>query len=288
MDAQPESGARPDIVATNAFYYYHDVEAAWTFYQDTLGFETVVDYGFAKILRIAETSYLTVVQADEGMHSADEPKIVTLHLVTDQLDLWHAYLTDLGLEIRDDSAIIDERPGNSFVTVDAEGYRLKFERYNPHPNHSAYVASFALAAPITSTVGDMNVRATVFSVYYEDVESVRPFFESLFGVGSVGALDDVPLYQMAGSGFVALADYGDTLPAAPGENGVTLSFLTSDIDGWFDRATAWPGFELRTPEVLNEGGMVRVFVGYDPTGVFLEWDTFLDVPENRALFNYLD
>ena len=97
MAAQPESGARPDIVATNAFYYSHDVAVAWTFYQDTLGFETVVDYGFAKILRIAETSYLTVVQADEGMHSADEPKIVTLHLVTDQLDLWHAYLTDLGL-----------------------------------------------------------------------------------------------------------------------------------------------------------------------------------------------
>ena len=71
---------RPDIIATNAFYYYNDVDAAWRFYQDTLGFETVVDYGFAKILRIAESSYLTVVKADEGMHSADEPKTVTLHL----------------------------------------------------------------------------------------------------------------------------------------------------------------------------------------------------------------
>ena len=28
---------RPDIIATNAFYYYHDVEAAWIFYRDTLG-----------------------------------------------------------------------------------------------------------------------------------------------------------------------------------------------------------------------------------------------------------
>ena len=46
---------RPDIIATNAFYYYHDVDAAWLFYRDTLGFETVVDYGFAKILRLAES-----------------------------------------------------------------------------------------------------------------------------------------------------------------------------------------------------------------------------------------
>ena len=69
---------------------------------------------------------------------------------------------------------------------------------------------------------------------------------------------------------------------------MTLSFLTSDVDAWFSRASSWPGFELRTAEVLNEGGLVRVFVGYDPSGIFLEWDTFLEVPENRALLEYLD
>jgi hypothetical protein len=31
-----------------------------------------------------------------------------------------------------------------------------------------------------------------------------------------------------------------------------------------------------------------VFVGYDPTGIFLEWDTFLDLPENRALLDHLN
>lgn len=78
-------GLRPDIVATNAFYYYDDVDAAWIFYRDTLGLETVVDYGFAKIMRLADSSYLTLVDAAQGMHSADEPKIVTLQLLTDEL-----------------------------------------------------------------------------------------------------------------------------------------------------------------------------------------------------------
>ena len=41
----------PPILATNVFYYYDDVEAAWAFYTETLGLRTVVDYGFAKILR---------------------------------------------------------------------------------------------------------------------------------------------------------------------------------------------------------------------------------------------
>ena len=134
----------------------------------------------------------------------------------------------------------------------------------------------------------MSIRATAFSIFYDDANSVRSFFEKLFEVAPAGNLDGVPIYQLAGSGFVALQDYGDALPAAPGENGMTLSFLSTDVDAWFDRATSWPGFELRTPEVLNEGGFVRVFVGYDPTGVFLEWDTFLDVPENQALLEYLE
>ena len=282
---------RPDVIATNAFFYYDDVDVAWRFYQDTLGFETVVDYGFAKILRIAESSYLTVVKAEEGMHSADEPKTVVLKLVTDELNRWYEYAVEEGILGLSRYSGGRTTPRNSFIIDDPEGYVLEFVRYNPHPNHDSYVESFAGANPVQSTVnhlGNMSVRATAFTVYYDNVDEVRPFFESLFEVESVGVLDNKPLYHLAGSGFVALQDYPGALPAAPGENGMTLSFLTTDVDAWFDRATSWPGFELRTPEVLNEGGLVRVFVGYDPAGVFLEWDTFLEVPENQALLEHLE
>lgn len=282
---------RPDIIATNAFYYYHDVEAAWIFYRDTLGLETVVDYGFAKILRLAESSYLTLVKADEGMHSADEPKNVTLHLITDEMNRWHEYAVQQGMRIEYDAVTSDDSLGDSFVTFDSEGYRLRFVRFSPHPIHSSFVKSLANATPVAraaSGSGDMSIRATVFTVYYEDIEDVQSFFEGLFDVTSAGVLNGVPLYQLASSGFVSLEEYSDDVPASPGENGVTLSFLTTDVDAWFERASAWPGFELRTPEVFDESGLVRVFVGYDPTGIFLEWDTFLDLPENDALLNHLN
>jgi catechol 2,3-dioxygenase-like lactoylglutathione lyase family enzyme len=282
---------RPDIIATNAFYYYNDVEAAWIFYRDALGLETVIDYGFAKILRLADSSYLTLVDADEGMHSADEPKIVTLHLVTDELSLWHAYFLEQGIQVEYDGASSRDMPLNSFVVLDSEGYRLRFARYNPHPNHDSFVESFVFADPVMSTAGvrgDMSIRATAFSVYYTNVEDVRSFFEGLFDVDSVGTMDGAPLYRLSGSGFVVLDENAVEALATPGENGVTLSFFTSDVDGWFDRASAWPGFELRTPEVIDESGRVRVFVGYDPTGVFLEWDTFLDLADNQALLDYLN
>lgn len=283
-------GLRPGIVATNAFYYYDDVEAAWTFYRDTLGLETVIDYGFAKIVRLADSSYLTLVDAAEGMHSADEPKIVTLHLVTDELNRWHRHFLRHSMPIEYDAASLQGGIPDSFVVQDTGGYALRFVRYNPHPNDISFVDSFAYAPPVLSTAasdGDMSIRATAFSVYYNDAEQVRPFFETLFDVEAVGSLDGSPLYQLAGSGFVTLEDYDGPTLSSPGENGMTLSIFTDEVDAWFDRASAMPGFELRTPGVVDESGLVRVFVGYDPAGIFLEWDTFLDLPENRGLNDYL-
>jgi len=284
--------ARPDIIATNAFYYYSDLEAAWNFYNETLGLETVVDYGFAKIMRLAESSYLTLVQASEGMHSADEPKTVTLSLVTDELNRWYEYLAESDVEMRAGLIDTDGQVSNSFVVVDPEGYYLKFVRYNPHPGHEAYVGAFSEAEPVVSAIdfanGRMSIRAAAFSAYFENLQTIRPFYEGLFDVTPSGKLNNEDIYQMSGSGFLQLVEGGDELHRPTDKNGVTLSFLTTDVDAWFERATEWPGFELRTPEIFAEGGgLVRVFVGYDPDGIFLEWDTFADGPENEGLSKYL-
>ena len=282
----------PDIIATNAFYYYADVNAAWAFYGDTLGLETVADYGFAKILRLADSSYLTLVHADSGMHSTEEPKTVTLNLITDQLETWHEHLQASQVQMRVDYKLQDEQRPDSFVAVDPEGYYLKFVRHNPHPNHAEYIAGFSAATPVIARIegasSELNIRAVAFSAYFNDLDGASSFYEGLFGVSAVAQLDGAPLYQVSGSGFLALVAGGDDLHQSTETNGVTLSFLTTDVDGWFERATNWPGFELRTPEILNESDLVRVFVGYDPSGVFLEWDTFLDLPGNEELFKYLN
>jgi hypothetical protein len=47
--------------------------------------------------------------------------------------------------------------------------------------------------------------------------------------------------------------------------------------------SALPDFELRTSEITDESERVLTFVGYDPEGYFLEWDTFLDLPANARL-----
>ncbi len=260
----------PDIIASNAFYYYEDVEVAWRFYRDTLGFETVVDYGFAKIMRLAESSYVTLVRASEGMHSADEPKTVLLTLQSTSLSPWLDLLEETGVPLMDDPvdshAVLFEDPG---------GYLLRIEAHEEGPS---------AAGPQSAAA---TVRATVYTLYVSSLEDVSAFYGGLLDRQPQHIGNNTVQYAVSASGYIALQQGFDGRLRPTATSAVTLSFLTTDVDAWFARAKAWPGFELRTPEVLDEGGLVRVFVGYDPAGSFLEWDTFLPVAENARLLHYL-
>jgi catechol 2,3-dioxygenase-like lactoylglutathione lyase family enzyme len=74
------------IQANNVLYYYRDLAAAKCFYGELLGFDLVEDYGFASLFQVASSSFVMLVDASIGRHSADEPKTVTTALVTDQLE----------------------------------------------------------------------------------------------------------------------------------------------------------------------------------------------------------
>ncbi len=128
------------MTASNVFLYYVDVEAATEFYTKTLGFAVAADYGFAKILRVAPSSFITLVDEKMGMHSASDPKTVAIALITDQLDEWWDYLKDLDVEMRSSSYNPQEgRPHHGFVAIDPEGYLLEFERFNEHAENEMLV-----------------------------------------------------------------------------------------------------------------------------------------------------
>ena len=281
----------PDIQATNAFYYYADLEGAWAFYTDVLGFETVADYGFAKILQVAEASYLTLVDAERGMHTAEEPKSVTLAFVTDEVEGWWEYLSAAGVPMRADFDLIDGRPHDGFVAIDPEGYYLEFERFNPHEENVDLMPLLAAVEPLYSDSGsrpaDLGIRATVFWLYYNDLEPLERFYEELLGVDLLVDQGWAKVYEASRSGFIGLVDGARGLHSATGEKGVTISLFTSDVDAWFERVEELGTVELRTPEITDESERVRVFVGYDPAGYFLEWDTFLDREGNERLLSLL-
>jgi catechol 2,3-dioxygenase-like lactoylglutathione lyase family enzyme len=284
--------AVPDIQATNAFYYYSDLDAAWAFYTDVLGLETVADYGFAKILQVAEASYLTLVDAAQGMHTAEEPKSVTFAFVTDEVEGWWDYLSAAGVPMRADFDFSEGRPHDGFVAIDPEGYYLEFERFNPHPENVDLLPRLSEVEPLYSDgggsrPGELGIRATVFWLYYDDLEPMQRFYEELLGVGLLVDQGWAKIYPASRTGYIGLVAGARGLHRATEEKGVTISLFTSEVDTWFARVQESGSVELRSQEVSDESEIVRVFVGYDPGGYFLEWDTFLDVESNERLLRLL-
>jgi len=284
------TSAVPDIQASNAFYYYRDVEAAHRFYTDVLGFETVSDFGFAKILRIAETSYLTLVDEQNGQHSADEPKSVTLAVVTEQVEGWYDWLTSQDVPMRAELRVEEGRAHDGFVAIDPEGYLLEFERFNPHEENVDLMPALS-ARPTVATAGggrpvELEVQATVFWLYYADIPAAQAFYETLLDVPLMVDQGWAKVYPVSTTGYIGLVDGERGLHQATEEKAVTLSFLTTDVQSWLDR-TREQGVSLRNDELGDESGRVATFVGFDPEGYYLEWDTFLDVEGNERLLELL-
>lgn len=287
----PPNPTAPTIQALNAFYYYADVDAAWVFYRDVLGFETVADYGFAKIMRVADSSFLTLVDAERGMHSADEPKAVTLAIITEQVEGWYDYLLSQGVPMRGELGEIDrERPHNGFVAIDPEGYLLEFERFNAHDENLQLTPLLDAVQPLGPAAGDrpagLDVQGTILWLYYDDLQTMVTFWGQVLDREVLVDQGWAKIYKISGTGFLGLVDGAHGLHPATDLAGVTVSIITGEVEEWFERMKE-QALPLRSSELGNESGRVTVFVGYDPEGYFLEWDTFLDVEGNERLMELL-
>ncbi len=160
------------IRASNLFLYYKDLDKAAKFYSNTLGMEQVADYKMARIFRMTSDSYLILVDATKGMHTAEEPKTVALALITDQLDEWYSYLKSQDIDIKYDYKPKEGSPHDGFVISDPEGYLLEFERFNKHPENEKFIPILnqneTIKVPISKTVNvpeGLGFKSTVTWLY---------------------------------------------------------------------------------------------------------------------------
>lgn len=280
--------------ASNVFFYYSDVEAATTFYREVMGLRVAADYGFAKIMQVAPKSFITLVDAAEGMHSADEPKTTAIALVTDQLDEWWDYLQTQDITLR--STDYSPEAGSAhdgFVAVDPEGYFLEFERFNAHPENVDLMPVLDSAVTLYPEVGASNVpeglgfKSTVIWFYYKDMDGVQRFYEEVMGFDLIVDQGWAKVYRVGPTGYFGLVDETLGMHNYTETKGVTLSLITEDIDGWFNYLNARDDVEMRHEAVVDEAPY-RAFVAYDPEGYFLEWDIFNPVADNSALLDAIN
>jgi len=280
-----------NIIANNVFFYYENMEEAATFYEDLLGLEVVADYGFAKILRVAETSFLTLVAGDTEMHSTDEPKAVAIALLTEELEEWYAYLVEHEVPMRGELKVNPGGPHDGFVAYDPEGYYLEFERFNPHPENEKLMPALAKVDSLYTDKGspELGFQATVLWLYYDDLAASQSFYENVMGFELIVDQGWAKVFPSSKSGFIGLVDGARGMHQATKDKAVTVSFLTDDVDAWFTHMKsqeALQAFDLRHQEVLDEG-FARVFVGYDPENYFLEFDQFVEHEDNVELLRVL-
>lgn len=280
------------IRGSNLFFYYRDLNRATNFYQRTLGFELLADYDMARIFRIVGDSYLILVDAAKGMHQADEPKSVALALLTGQLEEWHRYLGAKGISPRAPFALKPGRPHDGFVVEDPEGYLLEFERFNPHPENEDFLPLLASSPPVRtpeSTVPEgLGFTATIGWLYYQDLPKMEIFWSEVMGFRQVVNQGWAKVYQGSKSGFIGLVDERRGMNRATEKKAVNVSFMVDDLDGWFGYVKTRQAFALRGTAVSDDdAGRYRAFVGYDPEGYYLEFDTFREHPLNTKLIGRL-
>jgi catechol 2,3-dioxygenase-like lactoylglutathione lyase family enzyme len=282
----PDFGIR----ATNLFLYYKDVEKATAFYTKTLGMELVADHTMAKILRITSDAYLVLVDATKGMHTADEPKTVALALVTDQLDEWYAYLKTTDVKIKYDYNLKPNRPHDGFVIYDTEGYLLEFERFNAHPENENFLPHLNNLQTVSTRnhPKGLGFKAAITWLYYQDMVAMENYYQEVLGLTRVADQGWAKIYSASTSGYVGLVDERRGMHRFTEKKAVNVSFILNDLDGWFAYAKSNTLFTLREDSVsTGPEGKYRAFVGYDPEGYYVEFDTFYEHADNAVLMKYL-
>lgn len=110
------------------FYYYEDIHAVAPFYEDVLGFELVLDQGLARIYRIVGHAHFGIVDGNRG-HLRHQPKSAALlTIVADDVEAWHARLTDAGVAGLSD--LLRGRYCDHFFFEDPAGYAVEIQRFH--------------------------------------------------------------------------------------------------------------------------------------------------------------
>lgn len=281
------------IEGSNVFFYYKDLRAATKFYQEILGLEMLADYQMATIFRIAGDSFLILVDAEKGMHSADEPKTVALALLTNELNQWWEYLQKSGVEIKYTYKPKEGGPHDGFVAIDPEGYLLEFELFKQHSENEKFIPLLKknTTAPAQSenVPSGLGFNGSITWLYYKDVLAMQHFYEEVLGLELVADQGWTKIYQLSDYGFIGLVDEARGMHDFSEEKAVTVSYLVEDVKGWYEYVKKQEVFELRTGKFeTGPEEKYNAFVGYDPAGYFMEFDKFLPHPDNEKLLTYIE
>lgn len=287
-DSSTDGGVqRPTLPlrANNSFFYYSDLDRATDFYTGTLGYKVVADYGKARTVQIAKSSFLTLVDGTIGMHKPDEPKTVTLAAVVNDVQGWFDHLKANGVGFHKELSFQEGRAYDGMVALDPEGYFLEFVRFNAHPDNEKLLPLLEKLPP-TPTAHNLEVFATILWLYYQEMEVAHAFLQDSLGLEQVYGRGIASIYAASPSGFLGTVMAGKGLHPYSEQKAITISLLTDEIEKWLAWLSTQPNIRWRTGEIVTRE-RYKALVAYTPENYYMELNTFLEHPDNEEFVRVL-
>ena len=109
--------------------YYDDMAGADAFFREVMGFERVVDQGWAKIYRTGRDAFLGAVAGDRGFRKPQQDAAVLITLVTQDVDGWYGYLEERGTKILTGIENREDIEIRCFFFQDPGGYAFEVQEF---------------------------------------------------------------------------------------------------------------------------------------------------------------
>jgi len=144
------------------------------------------------------------------------------------------------------------------------------------------LAVLAAVLVVSVTAGQVSAQqpapldGTITFFYYEDLAAQLPFYEGLLGLEKTMDEDWVKIYRITATSSVGLVLEGRGVHHVSADKPAMLSFVTDDVDAWYERLVAANVrvlSELPAPGSDSEPGRapVRGFIVEDPGGYTIEF-----------------
>ena len=119
-----------DLEGTLTLFYYDDLEQAFNFYNDIIGFEFVADFGYVKIFKVIEGALLGLVDGELGSHRTNPSKPVRLVVMVKDIDAWFSRVKAGGVETLETEPFTGTKMRlKGFTFHDSEGYTVEMCQY---------------------------------------------------------------------------------------------------------------------------------------------------------------
>ena len=119
-----------DLEGALTLFYYDDLEQAFSFYNDIIGFEFVADFGYVKIFKVIEGALLGLVDGELGSHRTSPSKPVRLVVMVKDINAWFSRIKTGGVETLEDAPFTGVKMKlKGFTFHDPEGYTVEICQY---------------------------------------------------------------------------------------------------------------------------------------------------------------